>query len=108
MQQQIIINPPQCHQVSTFTCLDVVFSVFSMHYMQCKKSAIRMRNCRAPEHCVCDVTRTRAGVMDETLPRKSVVGVQGTSCVMSQEHALEFTDIRVSWKTVVPAAILGP
>ena len=100
---------PQCHQVSTFTCVRVVvFSAFSMHHTQCKKSAIRMRNCRAPERRVRDVTRTRAGVTDETLPRKSVARVQGTSRMTSQEHASEFTDIRVSRKTVAPAAILCP
>ena len=67
-----------------------------------------MRNCCVPERRVRDITRTRAGAMDETLPRKSVAGVQGTSHMTSQEHASEFTDIRVSRKMVAPAAILRP
>ena len=90
---------PQCHQVSTFTCVRVVvFSAFSMHNTQCKKSAIRMRKCRAPERRVYGVTRTRAGVTDETLPYKSAAWVQGTSRMTSQVHDSEFTDIRVSRK----------
>ena len=48
----------------------VVFSAFSMHYPQCKRRAVRMRNCRAPRRRVRDVTRTRTGVTDETLSRK--------------------------------------
>jgi hypothetical protein len=67
-----------------------------------------MRNCRAPERRVRDVTQTRAGVTDETLQWKGVAGVQGTSRMTSQEHASKFTDIRVSRKTVAPAAILCP
>jgi len=42
-----IINPLQCHQVSTFARVRaVVFSAFSMHHARCKRSAIRKRNCR--------------------------------------------------------------
>jgi hypothetical protein len=36
-----------------------------------------MRNFRAPERRVRDVTRTRAGVTDETLPWNSAVGGAG-------------------------------
>jgi hypothetical protein len=93
MQWLIIINtppPPQCHQVSTFTCLRaVVFSTFSMHHTQRQEK----HNCRAPGRRMRDVTRTHAGVRDETLLMKSVAGVQGTSRMTSQEHASEFTDI---------------
>jgi len=77
-----------------FTCVHaVVFSAFSKHHTQCKRSAIRTRNWCAPGRRVRDVTRTRAGVTDETLSRKSIAGVQGTTRMTSQEHASEFTDI---------------
>ena len=75
----------QCHQVSTFTHVRaVVFSAFSMHYPQCKRRAVRMRNCRAPRRRVRDVTGTRAGVTDETLSRKSLARVQDTACKKAQ------------------------
>jgi len=57
---------PQCHQVSTFTCVHaVIFSAFSTHYPQSTRRAVII--CRAPRSCVRDVTRTHAGVRDITL-----------------------------------------
>jgi hypothetical protein len=49
-----------------------------------KRRAVRMRNCRAPRCRVRDVTRTRAGVTDETLSRKSLARVQDTACKKAQ------------------------
>jgi hypothetical protein len=95
-----VIRFPSIH-----ACVLLSFPRF-IHHTQCKKSAIRMFNCRETERFVRDVTRTRAGVTDETLPRKKVAGWQGTSRMTSQEHASEFRDIGVSRKTFAPAAIL--
>jgi len=54
---------PQCHQVSMFTCVRVVvFSALSMHHTQCKRRAIGMRNCRAPERRVRDVSSKGVGL----------------------------------------------
>jgi len=88
-----IVNHYEPPSVIRFPCVRAVVFAFSMHHTQCKKRAIRNHNCRPSGRRVRDVTRTRAGVTDEPLPRKSVARVQGTSRMTSQGHASEFMDI---------------
>jgi hypothetical protein len=90
-----LFTSSQCHQFFTLTHVRaVLFSAFSMHYPQCKRRGVRMRNFSSPRRSARDVTRTRDGVTDETLSRKSVQDslLEGASVVGWNARAWRHTN----------------